>query len=117
MAALQIQCLLDENQISALTKYVSKKLYRSNRSDLEDIDKCFDTMSIRLCVEFYVDLDTIELKQAEILDEDWNLIDADSAVLRSRLKRIFEAYNYSEKELINSSKTIRKEQQFTRLNH
>lgn len=110
MAILKIQSFLDERQLSTLVEYTAKQLYRSQKSDLEDIDKCFDTLAIRLCVDFAIGLDRIELKNAEILDEDWNTIDADSAVLRSRLRSIIEAYNYSEQELTDNCRSLRHEQ-------
>ncbi|MDL2215305.1 hypothetical protein LJC00_03860 [Dysgonomonas sp. OttesenSCG-928-M03] len=117
MAALEIQCFLNENQMSALTVFVSDRLYRSERCELEDIDICFDAMAIRLCVEFGIGLESVELKQAEILDEFWNVIDADSAVLRSRLKKIVEAYNSEENQLIDSCRDIRDEQYYKLLNY
>lgn len=113
MAALKIQCFLNESQMTSLTEYVSKQLYSSSRNDIEDIDTCFDTMAIRLCVDFSIGFEIIELKQAEILDEYWNVIDADSAVLRSRLKNILNDYNYSENQLVNSSRNFRNEQNYS----
>ena len=99
MAALKIQCFLDEPQMIMLVDYVSRLLFRFRKDEIEDIDTCFDTIGIRLCVEFAIGLEEVELKQAEILDYEWNIIDADSAVLRSRLKKIIEDYNYTEKQL------------------
>lgn len=111
MAVLQIECFLNEDQLSALTDFVSKHLHTSERSEMDDIDTCLEGIGIRLCVEFEIYLERIEIKQAEILDEDWNLIDADSAVLRSRLKNIVEVYNYAEQELTNKQRSIREEQE------
>jgi len=99
MAALEIQCFLNEGQMNALTDYVSDKLFRTSKEEVEDIDTCFDTMAVRLCVEFAIGLENVDIKQAEILDSDWNVIDSDSAVLRSRLNEIISAYNYSDNEL------------------
>lgn len=99
MAALKIQCFLDEPQMTMLVGYVSRQLFRFRKDEIEDIDTCFDTIGIRLCVEFAIGIEDIELQQAEILDNEWNTIDADSAVLRSRLKKIVEDYNYTEKQL------------------
>lgn len=110
MAALKIQCFLNENQMDSLTDYVSKKLFASRKDEVEDIDTCFETMAIRLCVDYSIGFDSIELKQAEILDEHWNVIDADSAVLRSRLRDILNSYNYTESGLTESSRHRRQEQ-------
>ncbi|HCO67489.1 MAG TPA: hypothetical protein DIT04_07020 [Dysgonomonas sp.] len=98
MAALKITCFLDETQMTSLTDFISRQLFGCTKDEIEDIDTCFDTMNIRLCVEYSIGLETIELRQAEILDSDWNLIDADSAVLRSRLRRMIENYNYTQKQ-------------------
>lgn len=100
MAALQIQCFLNETQMTILTDFISHRLFNCPKDDIEDIDACFDMMNIRLCVEFSIKLETIELQQAEILDKEWNTIDADSAVLRSRLHKIIEDYNYTERQLV-----------------
>jgi|GEM_PF-1326865 len=113
MAALKIHCFLNENQMTSLTDYVSKRLFASPKNEVEDIDTCFDTMAIRLCVDFNIGFDCIELKQAEILDDCWNVIDADSAVLRSRLRAILNDYNYTEDQLLNSSRNLRNEQMYS----
>jgi len=99
MAALKIQCFLNETQMTILTDFISLQLFSGSKDGVEDIDICFDTMNIRLCVEFAIGLESIQLQQAEILDRDWNTIDADSAVLRSRLHKIINDYNYTEKQL------------------
>ncbi|MEN9917992.1 MAG: hypothetical protein RL662_428 [Bacteroidota bacterium] len=110
MAALEIQCYLDECQMRALTDYVSVRLYKTHPDCLQDIDTCFDTLPVRLCVEFEIASASVQLKQAEVLDEDWQTIDADSAVLRSRLRNMLNTYNHSENQLMQNARNIRIEQ-------
>lgn len=99
MAALKIQCFLNETQMTTLIDFISRQLFKCRKDEIEDIDTCFDTMNIRLCVEFAAGLESVRLKQAEILDKEWNIIDSDSAVLRSRLHRVINDYNCTEKQL------------------
>jgi hypothetical protein len=94
MATLEIQCFLDECQMARLSGLAAKCLFDTPRSrQIEDIDVCIGSPQVRMCVEYSIGMDNVELKQAEILDKYWNVLDADSAVLRQRLQNAIGDYN------------------------
>lgn len=113
MAVLQIATVLNEGQMSLLVDRISKTLLNTRRDELGDIDECIDTLGVRICVDFDIMLDRVELKNAEILDVDWNVIDADSAVFRQRLKTAINTYNVSTSELEAQSQTVRSERDYS----
>jgi len=107
MGALKIDCYCDEKQMANLVKAVTSHLYDSDRSEISDFDDVIN--GVRVCVEFDTYMDMIQLKTSEILDEDWDLLYEDSAVLTSRLRSVVNHYNRSEQDVCEQSRVIRYE--------
>lgn len=91
MGVLKIDCFCDEVQMDKLTGYISEYLYNTDRLSIEDIDEEHD--GVRICVEFDIFMDKVRLKNAEILNEEWDLLYEDSVVFTSRIRKILETYN------------------------
>lgn len=107
MGALKIDCYCDEKQMASLVKAVTSHLYDSDRSEISGFDDVIN--GVRVCVEFDTYMDEIQLKTSEILDEDWDLLYEDSAVLTSRLRSVVNDYNRSEYDVCEQSRAIRYE--------
>lgn len=101
---LPIECYCSEKQMSAIVKEITSHLYDSDRLSLADFDDMIG--NIRVCIEFEVYLDKVELKSVAVLDSDWDEFYEDTAVLTSRLNSIVKDYNISQKELISQSTDI-----------
>lgn len=101
---LPIECYCSEKQMSAIVKEVTRHLYDSDRLSLTDFDDMIG--NIRVCIEFEVYLDKVELKSVAVLDSDWDEFYEDTAVLTSRLNNIVKDYNRSNKELVSQSADI-----------
>lgn len=101
---LPIECYCSEKQMSAIVKEVTRHLYDSDRLSLTDFDDMIG--NIRVCIEFEVYLDKVELKSVAVLDSDWDEFYEDTAVLTSRLNNVVKDYNRSNKELVSQSADI-----------
>ena len=101
---LPIECYCSEKQMSAVVKEVTRHLYDSDRLSLTDFDDMIG--NIRVCIEFEVYLDKVELKSVAVLDNDWDEFYEDTAVLTSRLNHIIKDYNRSNNELVSQSEDI-----------
>lgn len=106
MGALKIDCYLNESQMDNIVKHVEKHL----ANDWDDFDDTIE--GVRVCASFDKFLDKISIKQAEILDADYLLLEEDTAVFKSRLTAIVRAINLSEQESINQAKEIRNDQTY-----
>jgi hypothetical protein len=104
MGALKIDCYCNEKQMTDLVKAVTSHLYNSDRSEISDFDDVIN--GVRVCVEFDTYMDTVQLKVSEILDEDWDLLYEDSAVLTSRLRSVVNEYNRNERDACEQSRAI-----------
>lgn len=101
---LPIECYCSEAQMEKIVKTISTHIHDSHPTDIADFD---DTLNgVRVCVEFEPYLDKIELKTAEVLDQDWDLLYGDSAVLTSRLQATLKDYNRNHRELSSQSDDI-----------
>lgn len=105
MGALKIDCYCDEKQMAGLVKAVTSHLYDSDRSEIADFDDVIS--NVRVCVAFDTYMDTVQLKTSEVLDNDWDLLYEDSAVLTSRLRNVVNNYNCSEHEACEQSRAVR----------
>lgn len=93
MEAVRIMCQLSEAQISKAVDYVSSTL-PTNVIDLVDIDELMFLDSVRVCVDFDVDArGDVKVLSAEILDRDWEVLDADSFAFAHYLMPILDDYN------------------------
>lgn len=110
MAVLKLNCFCDEVQMNKIVWHVTDCLCSGDLESLSDIDEEID--EVRICVEFEVFMDVVKLKSAEILDDDWELLYEDSAVLTSRLNRMIEIYNRENREALLRAKQIRADQKF-----
>lgn len=107
MGALKIDCYCNERQMRGLVKLVADYLNMVDRSALTDIDEEVD--GVRLCVEFEIYMDEICLKNSEVLDDDWEVLYEDTAVLTSRLKAVVKAYNRNYEEARRMYEGLRSE--------
>lgn len=96
MGALKIDCYCNEKQMTSIIKSVTSHLYNSDEMDVADFDDVIG--DIRVCVSFDAYMDTVNVKASEILDDEWDLLYEDTAVLTSRLKPIIEEYNRNGRE-------------------
>lgn len=98
MEAVRIMCQLSEAQISHLVNRVSSLL--SPRVDeVSDIDEVMLMGSVRVCVDFSVDWQkNLVLLSAELLDRDWDVMDADSFAFTQYLQPVIDDYNRRGKE-------------------
>jgi hypothetical protein len=101
---LPIECYCSEKQMSAIVKDVTRHLYDSDRLSLSDFDDMIG--NVRVCIEFEVYLDKVELKSVAVLDSDWDEFYEDTAVLTSRLNSIVKDYNKGQRELVSQSQDI-----------
>lgn len=108
MAVLKLNCFCDEVQMNRIVWHVTDCLCSGDMDSLSDIDE--EVSGVRVCVDFEVFMDVVKIKSAEILDEDWELLYEDSAVLTSRLNKVLEAYNRENKEALRRAKQIRSDQ-------
>ena len=98
MGALKIDCYCNEFQMEKVIKMLSSHLYDSDRSEISDFDDAID--DIRVTAEFETYADSIAIKEALILDSDWDILHEDTAVLNSRLRSVLKDYNRNHKEII-----------------
>lgn len=116
MAAQQIQCFTTEKQMDDALKLVLAELGKSDINDITDIDEVLiyrnngHNTEFRVFVEFDLSLDTIKVKQAEILDSDWDVLFEDTAVFQYRIKTLAGVTNEANKELFKQGVEIRKDQ-------
>lgn len=98
MEAVRIMCQLSEAQITHLVDRVSSLL--SPRIDeVGNIDELMLMNSIRVCVDFDVDsLGNLLVLSAEVLNRDWDLLDADSFAFGQYLASVIDDYNRRGKE-------------------
>lgn len=93
MEAVRIMCQLSEAQIVKAVEYVSSIL-PSNIADVSNVDEIVFMNSVRICVDFDIDLEgNLKVLVAEILDMDWEILDTDSFVFEQYLKPILSDYN------------------------
>lgn len=105
---LPIECYCSEKQMDKIVSAITTHIYDSHVTDISDFDDSFD--DIRVCVEFEPYLDKLGLKTAEVLDNDWDLLYGDSAVLTSRLRTILRDYNKESREIYRQSMDILEDQ-------
>lgn len=116
MAAQQIQCFTTEKQMDDALKLVQAELNKTDIKDISDIDEAMiysnngHRTEFRVCVEFDIYADSIWLKQAEILNSDWDVLIEDTAVFQSRIKTLIGITNEANNELFVQSIEIRKDQ-------
>lgn len=94
---LPIECYCSEAKMNKIVKAITAHINDSQVSDISDFDDSFG--DLRVCVDFEPYMDKLEIKAAEILNRDWELLYGDSAVLTSRLNPILKDYNREQKEL------------------
>lgn len=108
MGVLKINCYCDEKQMENIIGHIAGYLYSTDRNSLSDIDEEIDGM--RVCVYFEVFMDIVKLKSSEVLDDDWDTLYEDSAVLTSRLRAMLEDYNKDCSESVRQARQIRNDQ-------
>ncbi|MBK5721390.1 hypothetical protein JGH11_10945 [Dysgonomonas sp. Marseille-P4677] len=108
MGALKIDCYCSETQMTNIVESISSHLYNSDINDISDYDDLLQ--GVRVCVSFESYLDTVHLKECEVLDNDWEVLYEDTAVLTSRLKLIINDFNRYQKEACNQESEILKDQ-------
>lgn len=91
MGALKIDCYCNEKQMEKMVKMVANHLNDADRREIHDFDDIIG--EVRVCVEFDNYMDSVRIKNAEVLDNEWDLLYEDSAVLTSRLRGIVHEYN------------------------
>ncbi|MBB4037011.1 hypothetical protein GGR21_002925 [Dysgonomonas hofstadii] len=91
MGALKIECFCNEKQMEKIVGMVAGHLTDCDRTDIADFDDMVD--GVRVCAEFETYMDAVNVKTAEILDGDWDLLYEDSAVFTSRLRTVVDEYN------------------------
>lgn len=107
---LPIECYCNEMQMSGIMRAVTRHLHDSDRLSLSDFD---DTVyGVRVCIEFEVYLDKVEVKSVAVLDKDWDELYEDTAVLTSRLNSLIKEYNLNGKELAAQSADILNDREF-----
>jgi len=109
---------LTDEQIMVLSGFVRTYLSGLSKSDIIDIEQDFKDMNIRLYVDFTINLDSIELKAAEIQDLDYQITKSrDSKVLEWILQdEVIPEYNKEYNELYNQALDIAKDQREGLLN-
>lgn len=116
MAAQQIQCFTTDKQMDDALKLVLAELGKSDINDISDIDEVLTYCNnghhteFRVCVEFETFLDTICVKQAEILDSEWDILIEDTVVFQSRIKTLVGITNEANREILKQDIEIRKDQ-------
>ena len=94
--------------MSNIVNAISRHLNDSEINDISDFD---DTIGgVRVCVEFNILLNEVDIQDVAVLDNDWDLLDEDTAVLKSRLKGVINEFNRSNNELTSQSADIRQDQ-------
>lgn len=107
---VEIKCFLTQEQIENVVGYVSKSL-PNNLENLSDIDELMYDNAIRVCVDFEIGIfGDLEIKAAEILNSDWDVLKSDSFALSQRLEAIVNDYNRQYKESYNQAIEIRRDQ-------
>ena len=108
MGALKIDCHCNETQMDNIVNAISRHLNDSEINDISDFD---DTIGgVRVCVEFNILLNEVDIQDVAVLDNDLDLLDEDTAVLKSRLKGVINEFNRSNNELTSQSADIRQDQ-------
>mgnify|MGYP000868613220 CR=1 FL=1 len=108
MGALKIDCFCSETQMCEIIRTITNYLNTLDRDELCDIDE--EIAGVRVCIDLEVFMDVIKLKAAEVLDDDWEPLFEDSAVLTSRLRPMIEAYNQNYTQARRQAQGIRKDQ-------
>lgn len=104
---LPIECYCSEAQMKKIVKAITTHIHDSHPSDISDFDDSFG--DVRVCVDFEPYMDKLEIKAAEVLDNDWDLLYGDSAVLTSRLNPILKDHNRGQKELYKQASDLMQE--------
>ena len=108
MGALKIDCYCNEKQMNEILDTIVNYLTTMDRNELCDIDE--EIGGVRVCIDFEIFMDIVKVKAAEILDNNWELLFEDSAVLASRLRPLMKAYNLDHTQLVAQSKNIKRDQ-------
>lgn len=103
---VQVNCVIPQSYIEGAVKYVSSCL-PSQLCDLNDIDEPMFDDRIRVCVDFEIaSFDSIEIKAAELLNEDYDVLHLESAIFRSLLESVISDYNARHKEAVKQGYEI-----------
>ncbi|MFV0419336.1 MAG: hypothetical protein ACK5KT_11470 [Dysgonomonas sp.] len=94
---LPIECYCSEALMNKIVKAITMHIHDSHVNDISDFDDSFS--NVRVCVDFEPYMDKLEIKAAEVLDSEWDLLYGDSAVLTSRLRAVLKDHNRGQKEL------------------
>ncbi len=112
MGALKIDCYCNEKQMEKIVNMVVDHLNSSDRTEISDFDDVID--ELRVCVEFDTYMDKVCIKTSEVLDNDWDLLDEDTAVLASRLKSVLKDYNRNRQEALCQAHHVLNDQRIIR---
>lgn len=106
MEAVRIKCQLSEAQISHLVNRVSR-LLPPRIDEVSDIDELMLMDSVRVCVDFDIDsFGDLKVLSAEVLNRDWDILDADSFAFSQYLSPVIDDYNRREKDARRQNRQI-----------
>lgn len=93
MGTLKIDCYLSESQIDTIVKEIDKHISDFRDFGINDFEGLY-TNNTHVFVDFEtLFLNRLELKSVEVLNDDYDLLEEDTAVLKSYLKPIIKSYN------------------------
>jgi len=111
MAALNIECYCTESQMREITEFISNHISNIDLNEPSSFDDIIGNIGIS--VEFDSLLDELILSKCEVYNwETDDVLDEDTAVLKSRLKCIVNDFNYDNLQLWNQSKEILEDRLF-----
>ena len=108
MGALKIDCYCNDTQMSNIVNAISRHIDNSDRRNIEDYDDIIG--DVRVFVEFNVYMDEFRIIKSEILNDDWDLLYEDTAVLTSRLNNLVKHLEDRSKEATSQGLEILKDQ-------
>lgn len=93
MGTLKIDCYLSESQINTIVKEIDKHISDFKDYGITDFEGLYAN-DTHVFVDFEIlSLNRLELKIVEVLNNDYDLLEEDTAVLKSYLKPIIKSYN------------------------
>jgi len=93
MGTLKIDCYLSESQINAIVRNIDKHITDFRDFGINNFEGLY-TNDTHVFVDFEpLSLNCLELKSVEVLNDEYDLLEEDTAVLKSYLKPIIKNYN------------------------
>ncbi len=110
MNKLSIDCFLTEKQMNDIVKEVVKHISDSDIYGILDFDDIIN--GVRVSVRLVTYLSEIHISLSEILNNDWDLMESETAVFKQRLSYQIDSINEQNKQSIAQSMDITNDENY-----